>query len=337
MANVILFMLGALLIVLGFAFGILNTKEYVSKCKEYSNKYRLYREGESVPAPPEKPKQTKRAIFIFIGCAVIVASMSFTIIPTGYTGVKTTFGQISSESLGNGFNPHMPFVQSIKTVNNKQQDISFEDEIWSETSARTPVYYKNITVTYTINPEYSAWIYANVSDYKDNLVSAGVVGSSLKAASKTLSDEDSTNRGKIEPLAAQYLQKSLDSKYSDGVVYINKVVIGNADFEESYNQALAEKQQAQIAKEKQDIENEKNVAQAQAEADAKIKRAEGEAEAKRIEADAEAAANKKVSDSLSPEILQRMFYEKWDGKLPYSMGGSTSIMDITGMIENTQK
>lgn len=69
----------------------------------------------------------------------------------------------------------------------------------------------------------------------------------------------------------------------------------------------------------------------------KIKRAEGEAEAKRIEADAEAAANKKVSDSLSPEILQRMFYEKWDGKLPYSMGGSTSIMDITGMIEDTQK
>lgn len=337
MANFILFALGALLIVLGFAFGILATKEYMVKYKEYQNEYRFHRsDSEGVPAPPEKPKQTKRAIFILVGCAVIVASMSFTVIPTGYTGVKTTFGQISSESLGNGFNPHIPFIQSIKIVNNKQQDTSFEDRIWSETSARTPVYYENITVTYTINPEYSAWIYANVSDYQDNLVSGGVVGSSLKAASKTLSDEDSTNRGKIEPLAAQYLQESLDSKYSEGVVYINKVVIGNADFEDSYNQALAKMQQAQIEKQEQDITNEKNVAAAQAEADAKIKLAQGEAEAKRIAAEAEAEANKKVADSLSPEILEKMFYDKWDGKLPYSMGGSTSVMDITKMMEDNQ-
>lgn len=291
---------------------------------------------EDNSSKPKKSERFKFSVLILLGCVVILASLSFTVIPTGYTGVKTVFGQINSESLPNGFNFHIPFIESIKTVNNKQQDISFEDEIWSETSARTPVFYKDITVTYTINPEYSVWIYANVTNYKNNLISTGLVGSSLKAASKTLSDEDATNRGKIEPLALEYLQKSLDNKYDSGVVHINKVVINNADYEESYNKALAKVQQAEIAKQEQELINEKNVAQAQAEADAKIKAAEGDAEAKKIAAEAEAEANKKVADSLSPEILQKMFYDKWDGKLPYSIGDSTSILDITKMMEDNQ-
>ena len=41
-----------------------------------------------------------------------------------------------------------------------------DDEIWSETNERTAIQYKGITVTYQINPEKSAWIYANISDYE---------------------------------------------------------------------------------------------------------------------------------------------------------------------------
>lgn len=332
MLNLMVFVVGLLLIAVGIVGTMVLMKKYHDALDKYERRSWGCRDDDSIPKP-NKPRHTKSILCIIIGCFILIASASFTVIPTGFTGVKTIFGQVNSKSLPNGFNFHIPFVESIKKVNNKQQDISFEDEIWSETSARTPVFYKEVTVTYTINPEYSAWIYANVSDYQDNLVSVGVVGSSLKAAAKTLSDEDATNRGKIEPLTVEYLQKSLDDKYEVGVVHINKVTIGNADYEESYNQALAKMQQAQIEKEQQDIINAKNVAQAQAEADAKVKAAEGAAEAKKIAAEAEAEANKKVADSLSPEILEKMFYDKWDGKLPYSMGGSTSIMDISGMIK----
>lgn len=268
-----------------------------------------------------------------VGVVSFVFSCSFTIIPTGYTGVKVTFGQIDETPLPKGFNLHVPFVQSIKKVNNKQQDVEFEEQIWSETSARTPIFYKNVVVTYTINPEKSAWIYAHVTDYTDSLVSSNLIGSGIKSASKTLSDTDATNRDKIEPLAAEYIQNSLDAKYGEDVVFINKVVVGDTDFEEGYNTALAEKQKAQLEYEKQQIENKRTIEQAEADAQAKIKKAEGEAEAQKIQADAEAEANKKVSDSLSSEILERMFYEKWDGKLPYSMGSSTSIMDISKALE----
>ena len=65
---------------------------------------------------------------------IIVAVNSVKIIPTGYTGVRTTFGQISSNVVQSGLNFKIPFIQSINLVNNKQQDVTFDGTISSETS-----------------------------------------------------------------------------------------------------------------------------------------------------------------------------------------------------------
>lgn len=252
-------------------------------------------------------------LFILLGIAVLIFSASFKIIPTGYTGVRTTFGQISSETVPNGFNWKIPFVQSIQKVNNKQQDIVFEDKVWSETSARTAIYYKNIAVTYQINPERSAWIYANVSNYEDSLVSNALVSSSIKSASKELSDVEATDRSKIEPLSAKRIQEALDDKYGPDVVTINKVVIKSADFEDSYNEAVAKKQKAQLEAEQQEIENKKNVAKAEADAKAKLTKAE-----------AEAKANKMLEKSLTDQVLKDAQIKKWDGKMPSVVSGDNN-------------
>ena len=90
------------------------------------------------------------------------------IIPTGYTGVKTSFGQIQQEPIQSGtVNFTIPFVESIHKVNNKQQDKRIEAQIWGEASDKTPVYASDVIVTYQVLPEKSAWIYANVSDIKN--------------------------------------------------------------------------------------------------------------------------------------------------------------------------
>lgn len=271
---------------------------------------------------------------LIIVCAlVLIASASFTIIPTGYTGVRSTFGQIDSSTMQAGFNWMVPFVQSIATVNNKQQDVKFdEDKIWSETSSRTAIYYEGITVTYQISSDKSAWIYANVSDYENNMVSQSLVSSGIKSASKTLSDADATNRSIVEPLVLKYVQSSLNEKYGEGVVTVNKVVISNADFDESYTSAVAAKQEAQLAAEKQAIENEKNVAAAEAEAKVKRTQAQAEADALKIRSEAEAEANKKISSSLNSNILQEKYIEKWNGELPDTMAGESTTM----LIPNTK-
>ncbi len=275
-------------------------------------------------------------IGIVIAIAAIgVLANSIKIVPTGYTGVRTTFGQISQNVVQSGLNFKIPFVQSITLVNNKQQDVKFDNVISSETSERNEVFFTGITVTYQINAEKSAWIHANVSNYKNNLVSESLVASALKTASKTLTPTDVTSRNILEPLVKDNIQASLNEKYGSEVVTINKVVINNATFDDEYNDKIAQKQQAQMAYETQQIENKTAVEKAEADAKVKVTQAQAEADAKRISANAEADANRVIQESLTDEILREMTIDKWNGELPKVTGENGMMLDVSDIMQDT--
>ena len=265
---------------------------------------------------------------IIIAAVVVLATVgsSIAIVPTGYTGVKTTFGQVNPNPVAPGFTFKIPFIQSMEKVNNKQQDLTVDGQIWSETSERATIFYENVIVTYQISSEKSAWLVANVSNYQTDIINSAVVSSAIKTASKELNNIDATNRGKIEPLTQTKLQAILDSKYGENTILINKVIISNTDFEDSYNDAIAAKQNAQLEYERAAIVNQQAIEKAEADAKVKEKAAEGEANALKIRANAEAEANKKISDSLTDKVLANKFYDSWDGKLPTVMGDSSAIL-----------
>lgn len=265
---------------------------------------------------------------IIIAAVVVLATIgsSIAIVPTGYTGVKTTFGQVNPNPVAPGFTFKIPFIQSMEKVNNKQQDLTVDGQIWSETSERATIFYENVIVTYQISSEKSAWLVANVSNYQTDIINSAVVSSAIKTASKELNNIDATNRGKIEPLTQTKLQAILDSKYGENTIFINKVIISNTDFEDSYNDAIAAKQNAQLEYERAAIVNQQAIEKAEADAKVKEKAAEGEANALKIRANAEAEANKKISDSLTDKVLANKFYDSWDGKLPTVMGDSSAIL-----------
>lgn len=92
----------------------------------------------------------------------------------------------------------------------------------------------------------------------------------------------------------------------EGISYENPAIQAAID------EKFASEQQLVIQQNK----NEANIAKAEAEAQALILAAEAQAEANRV-----------LAESLTDEILAQMYYEKWDGKLPYLYGadGSTLI------------
>lgn len=279
---------------------------------------------------------------VILGAAIALFGMSFVIIPSGYTGVKTTFGQIAEETLPNGFNWKTPFIESIEIVNNKQQDAGFaqkDSKIWGETSEKVPVYMADVTVTYQIDNEKSAWIYANVSDYKSQLISDAMVASALKNAAVQFTAEQVTIRSNIEPTAQKELQESLNNKYGENVVHILKVVINNMDFEDSYNEAINQKNLAAKQAEAQAIQNQIEIDKAtkdaetqriaaEAQATAETAKAQGEADAIRIKAEAEAEANRKLSESLTDNVLRNKLYDKWNGELPKVSNDSAPLVSI---------
>lgn len=289
-----------------------------------------------------KESVIRAIISVILGAAIALFGMSFVIIPSGYTGVKTTFGQIAEETLPNGFNWKTPFIESIEIVNNKQQDAGFaqkDSKIWGETSEKVPVYMADVTVTYQIDNEKSAWIYANVSDYKSQLISDAMVASALKNAAVQFTAEQVTVRSNIEPAAQKEVQESLDNKYGQNVVHILKVVINNMDFEDSYNEAINQKNLAAKQAEAQAIQNQIEIDKAtkdaetqriaaEAQATVETAKAQGEADAIRIKAEAEAEANRKLSESLTDNVLRNKLYDKWNGELPKVSNDSTPLVSI---------
>ena len=140
-----------------------------------------------------------------------------------------------------------------------------------------------------------------------------------------LGPNEVTNRTKIEPLAQQKLAESLNQKYGEDAVFINKVVINDMDFEEAYNTAIQQKSIAQQNADKQKIENEAAIAKAEADKQVAITNAEAEAQKTSIAADAQAEANRKIAESLSEPLIEYQKIQKWDGKLPTVSGGNALV------------
>ncbi len=293
------------------------------------------------------------------GLAAITLLASIRVVKTGETGVLVRFGQVQEETLTSGVHFVIPFVDSVKKVNNKQVEFTYSGQVWAESVDQTPVYYEGVSIAYQIAPSASVWLYSNVDKNIINdtatLISPTVVGSAIKNASSTLTTREVTKRASIEPLATAELQESLNEKYGDGVITVVKLSISNADFEDSYNAVIAERQSAQIRQEQQEIENKTAIAKAeadaeaarltaqgqadaqkiQAEADAEmaIIEAEAKAEAIKLEADAQAEANQKLQESLTNEVLTHDYIEKWNGELPKVSSDSNLMFDVGNLTE----
>lgn len=97
--------------------------------------------------------------------------------------------------------------------------------------------------------------------------------------------------------------------------------LANIEAETAKVQANKDREVARIQAEK-----DKEVAQIAAEK-AAIK-AEGEANALMIKAQAEADANAKIAASITGNLLDKIKYERWDGKLPTVTGGGSNIVDV---------
>ena len=48
-----------------------------------------------------------------------------------------------------------------------------------------------------------------------------------------------------------------------------------------------------------------------------------------IAAEAEAEANRKISESLTPELVEKIKLEKWNGTVPQVQGSATPIINVT--------
>lgn len=161
---------------------------------------------------------------VFFGCVLAILSFAYTQVPTGYTGVLKSMGQINEASLEPGIHFQIPFVQSIDCVNNKQQDVLVKSRIWGETSEKQSIYVSNVTVTYQVRSDKSVWLYQNVDNF-DVLINESLIEAATKRAMAKLSVDDASDIKIMETTIKSMLTESLEEKYGKDTVTVVKVVV----------------------------------------------------------------------------------------------------------------
>lgn len=252
--------------------------------------------------------------------ALIIAFNSFTIVPAGSTGVVMTLGKVSEESLQEGLNFKIPFVQTVEVMSNK---IQVYETPASAVSKDMQTVSSTIAVNYRISTDATPNIYKNVGvDYKSVLITPVVQECMKSVTAKYTAEQLITERA----LVGDEVKAALDAKLNDYGIYIEKFNIVNFDFSEEFNNAIEAKQVAEQNLIKTQTEQEQAIVIAEAEAEKKIIAAEAEAQAILAEAQAQADANKLIEESLSEKVLTYEQIIKWDGVMPKVTDGSSNIL-----------
>ncbi len=117
-----------------------------------------------------------------------------------------------------------------------------------------------------------------------------------------------------------------------GYVIDMVAIVGEMRVDEKVRTAINATIEAQLRA----VEAENKVQQIEAESRQKIAEARGKAESIRMVAEADAEANRKIAESLTPQIILYKMTEKWDGKPPMVLGGGvTPLLNVEAFAKAT--
>lgn len=247
-------------------------------------------------------------IGVSIFLALLILVLSITVIPTGHTGVLTTFGRVENTTLDEGFHLKAPW-QGVVKMDNRIQKQSTDLECFSKDIQEVQM---TFTLNYQISKENAMTIYKTIGKKYYETVIVPMISESVKTVTaKYTAEELITDRSKL----AIGIEESLAENLKNHNIILVSTSIENIDFTDAFTDAVEAKQVAQ-----------QNKLKTQTEAETQVIEANANAEVKRIEADAEAYVNETVSESLTKEILEKMYYEKWNGELPKVMGSDSNVI-----------
>lgn len=276
-------------------------------------------------------------------CALVLSIIVFvasciTIVPTGYTGILTTFGRVEDRTISSGANVIAPWQKVIK-MDNRTQKVELQTSAFSSDIQQVDLL---MSVNYCIDQATAQTLYRTVGENYYSTVMYPRIQENVKAVFSQYTAENLiSNREVLSNEVAEYTRADL-SPYGITIV---SIAVEDIDFTDAFTNAVEAKQVAAQNKltaeteQAQKIMEEKAAAEravikAQADADQAIIAANADLEVVKVQAEAalyagekEAEMNKRISESLTGGLVDYYWIKQWDGKLPTTvLGSDTSYM-----------
>lgn len=295
------------------------------------------------------------AIVLVVGLFCCITCMEQ--IPAGYVGVVYNMdGGVDGEVLGQGWHLVAPtkkvteysigLEQSYLTSEDKGD--SPKDESFNIPTSDGKTVRVNLEFSYRFDETRVAETFVmfkgkSGEEIKDTFIKPKVIAWTQEvSANYPVTDLFGDKRTEINAELDIYLRERFDAygiiidtvNFTDISVdaetqaAIQKKVNAQQELELANIEAQTAKIQAEKDREVARIAAEKDKEVAQIRAEQEIIKANAEAEAMLIAADAEAEANRKIAASLTPELIEMMKYQTWNGELPTVTGSGGTIIDI---------
>lgn len=256
----------------------------------------------------------KKFMAIFVAFLVAVGAVLCTErVHTGYVGVVYSAKGVEQQTISQGWHfmsplkhvSKFPITQQRVVFSNAPSDYGAKEHAdWHiDAPANGGTIAINLTVNYNFLPEHVVELYTKFGGMDGESLMESKIQNDIIAYVKEVTPQFSVmqiysdDRAGVNTAITNYLNEKLTAEYG---INVSSALIVDAQPDDTLMQKIRAKEQA-----KQDAEIaelNKQTALAQAETD-KVK-AQTEADVKMIEAQAEADANKVLSESITPELIQ---------------------------------
>lgn len=311
-----------ILIIAGVTIGIV-----IGKMKYEDDKY----DDENA-----KYKFIKYPLFIAIALSIIIIVAScIAVVPTGYTGILTTFGRVEDRTISAGANIIAPWQKVIK-MDNRTQKVEIQTSAFSSDIQQVDLM---MSVNYCIDQATAQNLYRTVGEnYYENVMYPRIQ-ENVKAVFSQYTAENLIS--KRETLSQKIAETTREDLASYGITIVS-FAVEDIDFTDAFTNAVeakqvaaqnkltAETEQAQKTME-EEAAAKRAVIAAQADADKAIIAANADLEVVKVQAEAalyagekEAEMNKRISESLTGGLVDYYWIKQWDGKLP------NTVLDADG-------
>jgi regulator of protease activity HflC (stomatin/prohibitin superfamily) len=242
------------------------------------------------------------AVAVFI---VILLALCIRVVDTGEVAVVTRFGAIMG-SQGEGLHLKSP-LDEYHTIRVTQDQV---EDVYYTATRDTQSIDQTIVTQVIVDPNRTEELYRLFKGNHIDGIVKPVLYDGFKSATAGFTLEDAI--AKRDELSAKMLENVKSTLAGYGINIVS-VEIKDVQIPEDYRKAVEEKKVAEQVRAKTEIEKQ-----------TAIIKAEQELEVKKLEAE----ANKVVTESLTDEILQKMYLDKWDGKLPMYMGQNNDGLNL---------
>ncbi|WP_242041440.1 prohibitin family protein [Leptolyngbya sp. FACHB-261] len=250
---------------------------------------------------------------------VFLLSSFFVIVNAGERGVLMQFGRVQEKVLGEGIHLVVPLVHTVKKLTVRVQN----QEISAEASSRDlQNVFTDVALNWHIVPAEANAIFQTIGDEAavvQRIINPAVEEVLKAVMAKYTAEEIITKRGEVKAGVDHGLTARLSTYY----IAVDDISLVHVHFSQRFSDAVEAKQIAE-----QEAKRAEFVAlKATKEAETRVNLAKGEAESQRL-----------LRENLTPELLQKLAIEKWNGGLPLVVGDdATKLLNLNQFVKPTQK